>query len=293
MSHGSFSYRNNPTKFEYVNECPVHIRTQLLEVFLEECGLIVPMSSFESNSKALCSALYKIGRIPDTRDHPAAQKQNIKTLSMYLSTECEWDSVYDFVEFYLNYFNKKDLANKVDSILKDEHSGYRILNNMVVPITNDMEIEEIRDTQGKAPSHVWESINNALIAYSKRPSPDYNSAAANMVTALEAMARTILQEEKDENASSLTKAIDRLVECHIIPHDKFVETIKNLYKYASDEGGVRHGKPYYTALLSEDARFCIVSCSTMINFLIAKYKCYQEDPDLIPTQEESNGLPKN
>ena len=288
---GNFSYRNDFVKIEYINDCPIHIRTQLLEVFLEECGLIAPMSDFKAQDKILCAALYKIGIIPDTRDLHAARKQNIDKLSLYLSRDCQWYQVYDFVEFYLQRFNDKNVATKVDTILKEEHSGYRIVNNMVVPITNEMEINEIGMTQEYAPAHVWKSINNALIAYSKRPSPDYNSATANMVAALEAMARTILKEERNEEVNSLTLAINKLVEYRVIPHDDFVNAIKSLYKYASDEGGVRHGKPYYTALLAEDARFCIISCSAMINFLIAKYKYYQENPQLIPqlipTQEDA------
>ena len=158
-------------------------------------------------------------------------------------------------------------------------------------------MDEIQKTQNNAPSHVWESIHNALVAYSTRPVPDYNSATSNMVTALEAMARTILKEEKDEDANSLTFAMNKLVGHQIVPHDDFVNAVKNLYKYASDEGGVRHGKPYYTALLAEDARFCMVGCSAMINFLIAKYKCYQENPQLIlqliSTQEVPDELSKS
>ena len=270
-----FSYRNGFIRIECINECPLHVRTQLLHVFLDECNLIVSEFSVSENNKILCEAIFRIGQIADIRNHAIAQKKNIDKLSNYITT-CNWNEVYDFVEFYLQCFNNEKITKKVDDILRVEHTGYRAINNQIIPISNEMEINEISLAFYNAPPHVCESIRNAIEAYSSRATPDYNSATSNIITALEAMARTILREEYDENANSLTQAINKLVEHELIPHDDFVDAIKKLYSYASDEGGVRHGKNYYTDLAAEDARFCIVTCSAKINFLMVKYKYYQD-----------------
>lgn len=271
----TFSYRNGLIRIENINECPLRVRTQLLHVFLDECNLIVSEFSVSENNKILCEAIFRIGQIADIRDHAIAQKKNIDKLSNYITT-CHWNEVYDFVEFYLQYFNNKKITKKVDDILRIEHTGYRAINNQIIPISNEMEINEISLALHNTPSHVCESIRNALEAYSSRTTPDYNSATSNIIIALEAMARTILKEEYDENANSLTQAMDKLARHELIPHDDLVNSIKKLYAYASDIGGVRHGKNYYANLASEDARFCIITCSAMINFLMVKYKYYQD-----------------
>lgn len=77
----------------------------------------------------------------------------------------QWYEVYDFIEFIVHVCNPEtnnhlkgenrlysrdfinykdfDFNNKCNKILEQELSGYRIIDNQIVPITSDIEIESI------------------------------------------------------------------------------------------------------------------------------------------------------
>ena len=280
----NFSIRNGFKNIECVNDCPRHIRTQLLHIFLDKCDMVPGSFGGLHRHDVVCQTLSRFGFTYEINDNVISERKNVDRLSKYITQECEWYVVYDFVEFYLTIFEDNEIAQKVNEILCREHAGYCVIDNMVVPLSNRLEMDEIRQTYVDAPLHVLESVNNAIKAYSRKPTPDYASAESNMITALEAAARTILDDEYDGSANSLTQAVNKLVENDFLPNDAFAEAMKKLYKYASDAGGIRHGKTEYTELEAADARFCIVTCSAMINLLIAK----QQNIDYIEDEGSEN-----
>ena len=50
-----------------------------------------------------------------------------------------------------------------------------------------------------------------------------------------------------------------------------MEAFKDLYGYASDENGIRHGGIDFKNVPPEDAKFMLVSCSAFVNYLIEKW----------------------
>ncbi len=147
---------------------------------------------------------------------------------------------------------------------------------MVTPITNQFEISEIEEAIELSPEHVQESVRKSIKLFSDKTSPDYNNAIKEIITAVEALCRTIAAESGFTGVNSLTAAVNKLEECGITLHDKMKEALKDLYWYTCDEDGKRHGGTTYVESDVEDARFMIITCSAIINFLLVKWSKAKE-----------------
>ena len=53
-------------------------------------------------------------------------------------------------------------------------------------------------------------------------------------------------------------------------HENYRIALKNLYWFASDDQGIRHGPKSIPTLDYEDAKFILVTCSAFINYLTQK-----------------------
>lgn len=193
---------------------------------------------------------------------------NCCTLLHKYLLECDWFTVYDFIEWYCT--KNKDAADQLNKILEDEKTGYRIINNKVVPITNELELHEIRDALGSSEispyNSVYQSLSKAVSFYSDRENPNYNNAITEAITAVESLLKIIV----GDNETTLGKAIDKLDKNGVILHKDLKEGLKKIYHYTCDEHGKRHGGSDYVESEDEDARFMLIFCSSIINFLITK-----------------------
>lgn len=79
-----------------------------------------------------------------------------------------------------------------------------------------------------------------------------------------------IKDEEKEN--TLGKAVDKLAEHGVILNEALKEAIKKLYKYTCSEEGVRHGGTEYVQTDASDAKFMIVTCSAILNYLIEKWE---------------------
>ena len=155
------------------------------------------------------------------------------------------------------------MCNEFNRILEEEVAPYRILNGKIVPIVNEMELESIEQVIISEYDSVSIHMKKALELYSDRHNPDYENSVKESISAIEAMCRIIV--EKDGANVTLGNAIKRLKECDIIIHPAMENAFKQLYGYASDSGGIRHGSIEFINVPSEDAKFMLVSCSAFIN----------------------------
>lgn len=100
---------------------------------------------------------------------------------------------------------------------------------------------------------------------SQKPKPDYRSSIKEAISAVESLVKQITGEE----GAGLDKALAKL-EAKVKFHKAFKPGLLSFYGYTSDEHGIRHailGEPnvgFYEAI------FMLVSCSALVNFLIAK-----------------------
>jgi len=191
----------------------------------------------------------------------------------------EWYEVYDLIEFLINNVRDSvtysrvsgsrstqgDFIAAIGTILQEERAPYKIIDGRIIPLTSETEVAEIEralnvDDKYRA---IRNHLGKALELYSKRPTPDYSNSIKESISAVEALARIVLGDER----ATLGNLADQLS-----IHPAFKEAIKKLYGWTSDDSGIRHSEKSVSLQVdSEEARFMLVACSTFVNYIIAKY----------------------
>lgn len=153
--------------------------------------------------------------------------------------------IYDMLEFfsslyeYPHVFNIDDYINDCNFILERENAAYRFINKRVVPITDEIEINEIEEAfsiTNKFTALMGANLhlNNALEKLSNRKNPDYRNSIKESISAVESLAKVIT---KDENAS-LGSALKELKKKNVF-HKAFLDGLEKLYGYTSDPNGTK------------------------------------------------------
>lgn len=188
----------------------------------------------------------------------------------------KWFEVYDFIEFILS-FDEDDLniefegfINSCNQTLESEFSAYRIVDNQIAQITNEIEIMQIENAieqTNKYTSFVGSNIHlhSALEMLSDKTNPDYRNSIKESISAVESISKII----SNNNNDSLGGALDK-IKGKLKIHPSLEKGFKQLYGYTSNSGGIRHGLMDNPDCAFEDALFMLVSCSAFINYLIAK-----------------------
>ena len=201
-------------------------------------------------------------------------KIDIKGVVYYIKKwffDSEWFEKYDFIE-YLSQLDKTQTGTGIEEIfnhtLKNEMSGYRIINSSIVQITSEEEIVAIEDALSYTDKYnsVNTHLSSALSYFSNRESPDYRNSIKESISAIESLCVIIT----GDNNSTLGKALG-VIENRYEIHGAMKKAFSSLYGYTSDSGGIRHKLlEDDIEVSSEDAKFMLVSCSAFINYLKTK-----------------------
>lgn len=176
----------------------------------------------------------------------------------------EWNGVYDFLEFLLSVddYQKPGFINTLNLVFIDERAQYKIIDGMVTPLISGIEAEEIEKAIESKYSSVSKHIKKAIELYRKRPVADYQNSIKESISAIEALARIVLNKPKGTLG-------DLASQLNI--HSVFQEGIKKLYGWTSDEGGIRHSENGKELKIDEkEARYMLVQCSALVNYIISK-----------------------
>ena len=179
----------------------------------------------------------------------------------------KWPRVYNFVEFLLLKFplRKNDLQERLNLVLKEESSGYRIMGDKVTPITNELEMDEVEKAQHTGIGEIDKHIESAISHLSDRDNPDPRNAAKEAISAVEALCKKIT----GDNNATLGQALSKIQSGDPKPIEPHLEeAVLKLYKFSNDASGVRHahaeGK---TQVGFDEAKFMVVTCSAIVNYL--------------------------
>lgn len=182
-----------------------------------------------------------------------------------------WFEIYDFIEFLPNNYNNdeynNDFMNYCNKILKNELSGYRFINDLITPITNEEELSSINEALKNTDNlqTVNLHINRAIELFSDRKTPDYRNSIKESISAVEAYCAIITNDQKTTLGQALKKLEDKTK-----IHPALKKAFSNLYGYTSEANGIRHALLEENDLEQEDAKFMLVSCSAFINYLVDK-----------------------
>ena len=181
----------------------------------------------------------------------------VQYIHEYLTNKLQYRYGHDFPNVY-EYFN---------GVFKHEYIGYRFVNNIIVPISDDIEIEAISDALNIPFASAREHIFKANMLLSDRKKPDYENSIKESISAVEAICQEILKTTGQE--ATLGNMLKRFESDDIKIHPAMEKAFKSLYGYTSDANGIRHagniGGPSSTF---EEAKFMLVSCCAFINYLI-------------------------
>lgn len=182
-----------------------------------------------------------------------------------------WFEVYEFVENLSRLDNidfEGRFAYDINYILESEHSGYRLVDNQILKITNEGEIESIEqaiesDNTGLISTHLKAALNLLSIN-----SPDYRNSIKESISALESACSILVGKPK----ATLGEALNFLEKDYNL-HPALKKSFSSLYGYTSDAGGIRHKiKEGDEEPEQGDAIFMLVTCSAFINYLQFKFK---------------------
>ena len=184
--------------------------------------------------------------------------------------EAKWWGVFDFIEFTIKKlptYGRDPLKKSLNQILEEENSAYRIVGSEVVEISDPTEIESVEVAIASPLRSVRKHIETALEKLADKKKPDYRNSIKESISAVEALSRSIT----GMPGATLGDCLKEIQGEGGPLHPAFVQSLKNLYGYTSDQEGIRHalidGK---TALSYSDAKFMIVVCSGFVNYITAK-----------------------
>jgi hypothetical protein len=171
---------------------------------------------------------------------------------------------------FILIINREKLFENFNNTLEREFAGYRFINSKLSPITNSTEIKGIEDALNQTGNFTSlkgcnTHLKMALSKLSDRKEPDYRNSIKESISAIESLAKKI----SDNSNGGLGDALDKIKEKLKI-HPALEKGFKNIYGYTSDSDGIRHALMGDEKCELEDAQFMLVSCSSFVNYLIAK-----------------------
>ncbi|MGY4287823.1 hypothetical protein ACVWXO_007043 [Bradyrhizobium sp. LM2.7] len=151
--------------------------------------------------------------------------------------------------------------------LEREKTGYRILENQLVPITDPVELSAVSEAASPPSSFAGarEHIQSAISLFSRKPNPDYRNCTKEAISAVESVARVITGNPKATLGDAL-KSINATMPIH----PALREAMSKLYGYISDEGGISHSLLDASNIDEAEAKFMLVACSGFVNFCIQR-----------------------
>jgi len=187
----------------------------------------------------------------------------------------QWHTVYEFYEYLVkeNFgktsIDRDQFQETLNFHLEENHSGYRMIEYVFIPLTNSNEIEEVQNLNANTVESKLQVVNkhlkSAIALLSDRTSPDYRNSIKESISIIESVARLIYPD-----SNSLGKALKKLKDENILD-STLVSGFEKIYGYTNGKDGIRHAiLESATKIEREDAQYFLVSCSAFANYLIEK-----------------------
>lgn len=187
--------------------------------------------------------------------------------------EDDYDAALTVVEYIFRFYKKYarehyvriDAEALLNDVFRKEYVGYRMINGVIVPISDETEAKEISDALDTPYENVHKHLDKALQFIANRDTPDYENSIKESISAVEAMCSLILG--KSGTLGATLKKLEK--ENSIVIHPALNEAFNKLYGYTNDsKSGIRHASEIGSAGSTfEEARYMLVTCSAFINYL--------------------------
>jgi len=108
-------------------------------------------------------------------------------------------------------------------------------------------------------------LKRSLALMSDKENPDYRNSIKESISAVESLAKAMTGKPKGTLADAL-----KVLEVSHNLHPALKNSFLILYGYTSDEGGIRHAMLTEPDITVADAKFFLLSCTSLINYLKSK-----------------------
>lgn len=179
--------------------------------------------------------------------------------------ETEGHSYYDS---YTHEYMKFSLYQIANYYFEQEYVGYRFVDRIIVPISDQNEMNEIVEALDCKYDAVRNHISKANILLADRDNPDYENSIKESISAVEAICEVLTGAKGKE--ATLGNMLKKLDNNGVVIHSGLKSAFNALYGYTSDAKGIRHaGDIGGKSSTFEEAKFMLVSCCAFVNYLIA------------------------
>ncbi len=206
-----------------------------------------------------------VDEIPIYPGYPENDYTNAVEIIRQYFFKAKWHEVYDFLEFFIETdYTGQELGKSVNKDLAIKLAAYRVINQQIVPITNEHEIsalEEVLANKDKF-SHAASHIATAISHLSNKQNPDYRNSIKESISAVESVAKIIC----DDDQATLAQALLKLKNSSKL-HGALSDGYTKLYAYTSDANGIRHALMNEPNLTIDDAKYFLIICTAFVNYL--------------------------
>lgn len=185
---------------------------------------------------------------------------------------CEWNEVYDFLEYSVNFLSKERKEGfhlHCNQVLSQERSGYRMVNKKIAAISDQGELDAISEALVVGDQDgfigIKKHLESALLKLSDRINPDYRNSIKESISAVESLLKVLTKKPHIEFNDAMNELGSKFEF-----HPAFKKALCALFGYTSNEGGIRHAIFDIEKSTYDEAKFMLVTCSALVNYLISK-----------------------
>lgn len=189
--------------------------------------------------------------------------------------QAHYNEVLDVIEYCYHWITHRSdpliktmWQSAFNMLFRQEYVGYRFVSDQIVPITDELEINEIEQACKTPFDGARAQLQKALSFLSDREYPDYKNCVKESISAVESICKIIINDDD----ATLGAAVKHLEEHGLKIHPSLKRGISQLYGYTCDQGGIRHAERETESTVTfEEAKFMMVTCSAIVNYLVAEY----------------------
>lgn len=228
-----------------------------------------------------------------------------RTLARDHMLEASWAKAYDLVEHLTtiahndvtkvpttaaeDFFHETEseastnFLSRINTILDQHRAGWHVLGGKVVPITDQIEIEDVTAAgtalDGRHPGAAHH-LRAAISALADRDSPQYANSMRESFLAVEGVAKAIAGTPKGDLAKALRQMKGRGsgIDTGLINY------WDSVYGKASGPSGLRHAGALAPDFNAADARYMLVTASAFINLMLT-YDTHNAAVGYVPESE--------
>lgn len=176
----TFSHRNGYNIKGIQLECASDtLKRRIMAAFYKQEFNLYDTMDWSNYTTGIEDMMIEMGVSYEFPENRIAKKRNAEALQKFILNSSEWYIIFDFIERYLSVSDEetsKKMAKEFNHILEDEVSAYRIVDNLVVPVTNGSELTTIEEAMNLPYDSVQTHISKALSLYADRKNPDYENS---------------------------------------------------------------------------------------------------------------------